>query len=164
MIQSIRQNVTWRAIPIAGLLGGTVFLLVAVLFSGWWLGVSPAVVLYYFASLVMGEAVLLEQSTLVLLVGVLVHFVLSIVFALIIAIVVHRWGIWVGIIGGAILGLSLYSINLFTVTIRLSWFPWFFTLNSGLLVLCHVLYGAVTGGVYEMLDQFDVSREAEATQ
>ncbi|MFN8449032.1 MAG: hypothetical protein U0521_10670 [Anaerolineae bacterium] len=46
-----------------------------------------------------------------IVVGVIVHYVLSFVFTLIITIVIHRWGLVVGIVGGALLGLALYGIN-----------------------------------------------------
>ena len=144
MIDAIQRNVAWRAIPIAGIAGGTAFLLIVILLSSAWLGVDSAMLLSYFASLVMGNGVLTNPSVLTLIVGIGVHYVLSIAFALIIALVVHRWGLWVGIGGGAILGLSLYAINLYTMTLM---FPWFYGINSALLVVGHVLYGAVVGAV-----------------
>jgi hypothetical protein len=158
MIDAIQRNVAWRAIPIAGIAGGTAFLLIVILLSSAWLGVDSAMLLSYFASLVMGNGVLTNPSVLTLIVGIGVHYVLSIAFALIIALVVHRWGLWVGIVGGAILGLSLYAINLYTMTLI---FPWFYAINSTLLVVGHVLYGAVVGAVYEMMDSFDEGLNVE---
>ncbi len=159
MLQAIRDNMTWRAVPIAGLAGGTAFLALVLVLAPAWLGVDDAVILYYFASLVMGTDVLVAQANLpVLLVGVLVHYVFSLLFGLLIAIVVHRWGLLVGIVGGAVLGASLYAINLYTMTLFV---PWFFAINSSLLFLAHVVYGAVTGGVYESLDRFDVGIQPE---
>ncbi len=154
MIQNLRENVAWRAIPLAGLAGGTIFLLTLLLLSPAWLGIDDAVILYYFASLIMGTDVLLEHNGGVLLVGIVVHYMLSILFAFLIALVVHRWGMAIGIIGGAILGASLYGINLYTMTL---FFPWFYAINSLLLLLGHVLYGAVVGGVYEAFDQYDIT-------
>ena len=61
----------------------------------------------------------------------------------------HRWGIIVGIIGGAIFGLALYLINFYTLTY---FFPWFFPLRSWMMMLSHVIYGATAGGVYEALE------------
>ena len=34
-------------------------------------------------------------------------------------------------------------------------FDWFFTLNNPVLVLSHVVFGAVAGGVYEAFDHYD---------
>ena len=154
MLQAIQKNVTWRAIPVAGLAGGSVFLLTNVVLSPLVLDVNPTLLLRYFAALVLGADVLTDTSTSAIIVGILVHYAFSMIFALVIAIVIHRWGLAVGIIGGAILGLSIYSINLYTMT---KYAEWFFAMNSSVLLLSHVLYGAVVGGVYEMLDHYDVA-------
>jgi hypothetical protein len=161
MIQAIQKNVTWKAIPIAGLAGGTLFLLAVLLLTPALLEVDSVVSLRYFAGLVMGRDAVSDPSSSVLIVGVLVHYVLSMLFALVVAVVVHRWGLLVGIIGGAVMGLCLYAINLYTLTY---FFEWFFAINSSVLLLAHVLYGAVVGGVYEMFDHFDLPLMKEATR
>ena len=158
MWQSIKRNVTWRAIPIAGLVAGTVFLLVNVVLTPLVLEVDSTLILRYFASLVMGPSVLTDNSALVVGVGILVHYVLSLLFTLVIAIVVHRWGLIVGLIGGAILGLAIYGINLYTFTL---FFEWFFAIHSNVLLLSHVLFGATAGAVYELFDHYDVPFELE---
>jgi hypothetical protein len=89
----------------------------------------------------------------VVVVGVIVHYALSILFALVIALVIHRGGLWFGIIGGAILGLAIYSINLYTMTV---FFEWFFAIHNTALLISHIVFGAVAGGVYEMFDHFDL--------
>lgn len=152
MIQAIQKNVSWRAIPIAGIAGGTVFLLTNIVLTPLLLDVDAVLVLRYFGALLLGSDVLLESGATAPVVGVILHYVFSIIFALLIAIVVHRWGLLVGIIGGAILGLSIYGINLYTMTV---FFEWFFAINSSVLLLSHLLYGVVTGGVYEMFDHYD---------
>jgi hypothetical protein len=107
----------------------------------------------YFAALLLGtEALTDDLGAGTILIGLGVHYLLSLLFSLVIAVVIHRWGLWVGLLGGAGLGLCLYLINLYTLT---TWAEWFFAFNSGVLLLSHVLYGAVVGGVYESLDRFD---------
>ncbi|NOG51836.1 MAG: hypothetical protein HND48_22185 [Chloroflexi bacterium] len=54
MLAALRRNVEWRAIPLAGLAGGTVYLVIVLIFSGGVLGLSPTVVLRYFGSLLPG--------------------------------------------------------------------------------------------------------------
>ncbi len=152
MLQAIQQNVAWRAIPFAGLIAGTVFLIMMLVLSPLLLQINPSIILRYFASLVMGTSALVTDNTSFLLVGVLVHYGLSLIFTLIIAIVVHKWGLGVGIVGGAILGLSFYGINLYAGTLI---FDWFFAIDSPLLVISHIVFGAVAGGVYETLDHYD---------
>ena len=152
MLDAIQRNVMWRAIPFAGLIAGTVFLLINVILSPLLLQIDATIILRYFASLTMGTEVLMTDNSNFLIVGLLTHYALSIVFTLVIAIVVHRWGLGVGIVGGAILGLSIYGINLYAGT---RFFEWFFAINSPLLALSHILFGAVAGGIYEMFDTYD---------
>lgn len=150
MIASIQKNVTWKAVLLAGFIGGIVFLAMNILFVQ---SISPSLLLRYIASLVMGSDVLVSTDSTVLIIGMIIHFGLSLVFALIITIVIHRWGLLVGIIGGGILGLSLYEINLYTLT---RFFPWFFAINTTMLLISHVVFGMVVGGIYELFDHFDL--------
>jgi hypothetical protein len=159
MLHAIRRNVTWRAIPFAGLAAGTAHLLVNLILTPVMLDVQPGVPLRYMGSLVLGEGALTEPGILPLAVGVVVHYVLSILFALLIAIVVHRWGLLVGIVGGALLGLAIYAINFYTMTL---FFDWMFAINSSVAVIAHLVFGAVAGGVYETYDHFDLPLQEKA--
>jgi len=159
-MNSILRHVTWRAVLISGLVAGTLFLLADVVLAPAILKVDAGLTLKYFAALVLGSKVLTQSGATILITGVIVHYVLSLVFALVIAIVVHRWGMVVGIIGGAILGVAIYGINLYTVTLL---FPWFFAINSTVILLCHAIFGAVAGGVYEMFDHYDLPITAPST-
>jgi hypothetical protein len=75
-----------------------------------------------------------------------------------IAVVIHRWGLLVGIIGGGIMGIAIYLLNLYFFTVL---FEWFFAINSSVLLLSHILFGATAGGVYELFDQYDTRFELE---
>src|SRR5690606_21498005 len=100
-----------------------------------------------------GEGVLPPPSSfdpLVVLVALLVHFVLSVLYACILAFIIHRGGLLAGIIGGALFGLALYAINYYTFSF---FFPWFFSLRSWMVVAAHGLFGAIAGGVYEALER-----------
>ncbi len=147
------RHITWRAVLISGLVAGTLFLLLNVILAPSILQVDAALMLRYFAALVLGSDVLTQSGSNVLIVGIVVHYVLSLAFALVIAIVVHRWGLLVGVIGGAVLGLAIYSINIYTLTV---FFQWFFAINSTVILLSHVLFGAVAGGIYELFDHYDL--------
>lgn len=152
MLDALRRNVMWRAIPFAGLAAGTVHLLTNVILMPLIYDLDPTLLLRYFASLVLGSNILTDHQSLYLIIGIVVHYVLSILFTLVIAIVVHRWGLLVGIVGGAILGVAIYLINLYALT---AVFQWFYAINNTALLISHVLFGAVAGGVYELLDRYD---------
>ena len=152
-MNSLFRHVTWRAVLVSGLVAGTLFLLTDLVFAPLVTQTSATVTLRYFAALVLGSKVLTQSGAGILAVGVVVHYVLSLVFALVISLVVHRWGMLVGIVGGAIMGVAIYGINLYTLTV---FFPWFFAINSTVILLCHAIFGAVAGGVYEMFDHYDL--------
>lgn len=148
----MRQLVDWRAALLSGLVSGAVFLLLNILLVPALLGGNAWIVLRYIASILLGTGVLPPPATfdpLVLIVGILVLFAMSILFAAILAIIIHRWGLLVGIGVGALYGLAVYAINYYTLTL---FFPWLFVMNSWVIALCHVIYGAVAGGVYEALE------------
>lgn len=159
MIQSIRENVTWWSIPLAAVVAGTVFLVCNAILTPIMLDVDSALVLRYTGALVLGTDALTESGVTVPIVGVVVHYVLSLLFTIVIAIVVHRWGLLVGIVGGAVLGLAIYGINMYTLTL---FFEWFFAIHSPVLAISHVLFGAFAGGIYEVFDRYDEPLMGEA--
>lgn len=159
MFAALRRNVTWWAILVAGLAGGTVHLLVNIVLMPLWLGISPALFLRYVGALVLGPDVLVGSGAGVVFVGLVVHYILSLIMAAVIALVVHRWGMLVGLVGGAILGLAFYGINYYTLTL---FFPWFFAANTPIILfISHLLFGLTAGGVYEWFDQFDLPINGE---
>ncbi|MDZ7266473.1 MAG: hypothetical protein ONB48_03630 [candidate division KSB1 bacterium] len=147
----MRQLVDWRAAWRAGLLSGLLCLAVNMLLTSVYVG-SPWVVIRLVASLVLGERVLPPPATFdatVFVVALVVHLGLSLGYACLIAYVLHRWGLLVGIAGGAVLGLALYAINFYTVSF---FFPWFFPMRSWIMALSHALFGACAGGLYEAME------------
>ena len=148
----LRQVVDWSAVFWAGLISGTIFLLLNIGLSIITDG-SPWEMSRYTAATVMGGDVLLETgfSLVPFLVGLGIHLVLSLVFAALIAIVIHRWGLIVGIVGGALFGLAFYAINFFTVSTMFD-FTWFYLLRNPVMALSHIIFGALAGGIYEALE------------
>jgi hypothetical protein len=144
----MRQIVDWRAAVWAGGVAGLVFLVFNLFITPFLAGGNAWVVLRLLASIVLGQGVLAPPATFdltVLIVALLTHFILSLGFALLLAYILHRWGLIVGIVGGAILGLLLYAINFYTLTF---FFPWFFAMRSWPVIVSHIIFGANAGGVY----------------
>lgn len=148
----LRQLVDWRAAAWSGLVAGTVFLAINWIAIPRMLGMDGGVMVRYFASTVLGAEVLDPQrdlSTAAVGAALGSHFVLSFAAAALLAIIIHRYGLVVGILGGALFGLALYVINIYTLTYFL---PWFFALEGKPFMLAHVVFGAFAGGAYEALE------------
>ncbi len=145
------QVMDWSSAVLAGVIAGTMFILALAFVAPIVFEFSAWVYIRLMASLFLGEAILAPPSTFdgtALAVALVTHFVLSILFSISIAFVFHRWGLWVGVLGGALFGLALYGINFFAMN---HFFPWLIQMRGVDMLLGHILFGAVAGGVYEAL-------------
>jgi len=101
------------------------------------------------AAMLMGPAVLPPPSTAqwdILLVATLIHFALSIAYALAPALLAARLPAWPTIIVGALYGLGIYVVNMYGFT---AIFPWFSVARGGVTLLTHLVFGiGLTGGCW----------------
>jgi hypothetical protein len=149
----LRQVMDWRAALWTGLIAGTLFLVAALIIYPLATGASPWVLVRFIAAIILGQEVLVPINTFnagVTVVALLAHYTLSILYTLIIAFIVHRWGILLAVIVGALTGLAFYLINFFTFSL---FFEWFSLARDWSFLVVHVLFGAVAGGIYELLEQ-----------
>lgn len=150
---TLRLVMDWRAAIIAGLLaGGLTMLLWMILWTLMTAG-SAWTPFHQAAAILLGQDVLTPSQTLnpqIVLTGLVVHLFLSVVYAIILAFIIHRWGLVVGVLGGALFGLALYFINYYTFT---ALFPWFFPARSWIILVGHIFFGATAGGIYEVLER-----------
>ena len=105
------------------------------------------------AAIVMGREVLPPPATFdagVLIVAMMVHFMLSLVYAFIFAWIVGRWHttMTVAAIGGLLFGLVIYAVNFYGFT---AVFPWFAEARNWITVLAHAIFGVTLGIVYRPL-------------
>lgn len=148
----LRQLVDWRAAFWAGLISGGVFFLLNILVAPLVLGSNPHTMVRLTASIALGEAILPPPATFhagALLVAVLSNTVLCLAFGLLVAYVIHRGGLIMGLCGGAALGLALYGIVFYTLTL---FYPWFFAYRGWVMIFHHLILGALAGGIYEWLE------------
>jgi len=149
----VRHLMDWKAAVIAGLIAGAIFLLVLLVAYPLVTGGTPWTVFRFMGAIILGESVLPPPTTFdagVVVTAVLLHFILSVIYTLVLAFIVHRWGILISVIGGALFGLALYLINFFTFTM---FFPWFYPARAWPFSVVHILFGAIAGGVYELLEK-----------
>lgn len=149
----LRQVMDWRAAVFAGLIAGAIFLVSLLIIYPVATGGSPWILLRMIAAVVLGQGALTPinaPSGSVAVVAVLLHFVLSLLYTLIVAFVVHRWGVLLAVLVGGLIGLAIYLINVFTFTI---FFDWFTLAREWPFLVVHILFGAVAGGIYELLEK-----------
>lgn len=147
------QIMDWPAAVVAGLVSGSITLLIVLIGYPLATGGTPWTVFRYIAAIVLDQRILPPPTSfdaMAFLAGLAIHLALSVFYTVILALVIHRWGIAVGIVGGALFGVALFLINLFTLT-RL--FEWFHPLRSWSFLLLHAIFGAVAGGLYELLER-----------
>ena len=105
------------------------------------------------AAIVMGEGVLPPPPTfdlVIVMVGMMVHFVLSIVLGLILgwAIAKMHLGMAMAILVGLVFGLLVYLVNFYLMT---GLFPWFAMARNAITISSHLVFGGVLGGVYRAM-------------
>ncbi|TAK12415.1 MAG: hypothetical protein EPO32_08980 [Anaerolineae bacterium] len=146
--QRFRQLVDWRAAAWAGLASGLFSLLVNSALTGIALG-NPWLFVRMNAGILLGVGAVDSTagfSAGIAVAGALVYLMFSLLFGALVAFIVHRWGIAVGILGGAGIGLALYVLAVYGLS---ALYPWFYELRNWMMLVSTVVYGAVAGGLYE---------------
>ena len=149
----VRHVMDWKAAVLAGLIAGAVFLVVLLIAYPLATGGTPWTIFRFIGAMILGEAVLPPPTSFdagIVITAVIVHFTLAVLYTLVLAFIVHRWRLLVSVIGGALFGLALYLINFFTFTY---FFAWFYPARAWPFSLVHILFGAVAGGIYELLEK-----------
>lgn len=93
------------------------------------------------AAVILGADVLPPPSTPrwdILLAATLIHFALSIAYALIPAALVGRLATRSAMVGGALYGLTIYAINMYGFTLL---FPWFAIARDWVTLATHLVFG-----------------------
>jgi hypothetical protein len=145
-----RSDINWSAAARAGAIGGAVFLaldMVLTSLSGGSGSESPRLI----AAIVLGDKVLSPSASIfpsVMLVGLIVHVVLSMLYGLPISALVHRTGLATASLLGSIAGLGLYVLNFYVFT---SVFPWFANARTWVTVLVHLVFGFVVACSYTLM-------------
>ena len=135
---------------VAGIGAGVIATLAQLLL--WWLNQIPLAETLFrdarlTAALLMGGAVLPPPSTAqwdILLVATLIHFALSVAYALLPAHLAGSLNTGPALLAGALYGLAIYVVNLYGLTVL---FPWFAVARDWVTVLAHIVFGiALVGG------------------
>jgi hypothetical protein len=102
------------------------------------------------AAIVLGPGVLPPPASFdrqIILIATLVHFALSIAYALMLAWLIADLRIRTSLLTGAAFGLSLYTVNMYGFT---TVFPWFASSRDWITAVAHLVFGMVLAAVYRI--------------
>ncbi len=154
-----RRMPDWRAAAIAGIAAGVVYLFVE-LIALWLMGESPWGPPRMIAAIVMGRDVLSQAvpGAGAVLAALVVHFVLAILFGLILAGIMAPFSFdssfGMASLAGALFGVAVYVIDFYGMT-RV--FPWFAEARGSLSFLAHMVFGLVAADAYRKLEKKEAS-------
>lgn len=100
------------------------------------------------AAIVMGRSVLDTSGGFdprVMGVATLVHAMLSLVYAAVLARLVHSLSCVAALLAGGAFGLLLYGVNLYGFT---AIFPWFIPVRGAITLIAHLVFGITAAAVY----------------
>ncbi len=139
----------FKSFFLAGFIGGLVFVLLEMLMVSLFLHGSPWGPPRMIAAIVMGKAVLPPPGTFdvqIVLVALVVHFILSFIYAMVIGLVVSKMSyglaVFIGLLGGGL----LYIINFYGFT---EIYPWFANARNGVTIFNHLLFGLLAAAVFK---------------
>jgi uncharacterized membrane protein YagU involved in acid resistance len=137
-----------RAAALAGLIAGLVFLVLEMVMVPLFLGDSAWAPPRMIAAIVMGEAVLPPPATFdagIVMAALALHFPLSIIYAVVLAMIVHRFALGTALAVGILFGIALYVVNFYGFT---AVFPWFAMARNWVSIFAHAVFGAVAAWTY----------------
>ena len=144
----------WRAMIWAGVMAGITSTLIEVLL--WLLFTDDFPVILYrdarlTAAMVLGSSVLSPAATFdvgVMLMATLIHFMISITCAVLLALFTARLDIIPAPLAGIGFGIALYVVNLYGFT---AIFPWFAQTRGWITLIAHGVFGLTAILVYRWL-------------
>jgi len=156
------KSLDWKAAIWAGVVAGIVFMMLEMLLVQFLQPMSMWGPPRMIAAIAMGPNVLPPPDTfdfMVLMVAMIIHFVLSIAYALILGWIVSRWDMGLGgaSIVGLVFGLVIYVINFYGFT---AVFPWFAEARGWIAIFSHAMFGLALGLVYQPVERHDAERTA----
>jgi len=112
------------------------------------------------ASIAMGSRVVATSAPFtfdIFFIGMLVHFVLSILYAVILGMIIRNRQPGAAVLVGAIFGLALYGLHFYGLAMV---YPWVANARGWIAVAAHVLFGVSAAWMYNHLHVRELMREA----
>lgn len=146
----------WLPVLYAGVAAG-IFSTVAQIILWWLFWDELPSILYrdarFAAAIILGEGILPPPATLdwyVMFIATLLHFGLSIAYAIILSWLIRGIDITNSLIAGGLYGLGLFLMNMYGFVMI---FPWFVDTRDWITVTAHIAFGVSAAGVYKVLSR-----------
>ena len=146
-----RGRLDLRAAVWAGIIAGMIFMMLEMVLVFMFMGQSPWGPPRMIAAILLGKEVLPPPDTFdegIMAVAMVVHFPLSVAYAILLAALMPGAGRGATVWGGAVFGLILYLVNFYLFT---GIFPWFAMARNWVSVFNHIMFGLVAGWAYASL-------------
>ena len=103
------------------------------------------------AAIVLGPGALAEAfgSATIWTAATVVHFLLSVVYALLLGFVIHRHAMPPALLAGVVFGSALYALNMHAFTLL---YPWFVQARDPITLAAHAVFGLTAAFVYRRVD------------
>ncbi len=145
------EGFDWSASGWAGLIAGGAFIVIQTSFTSLFNGDANVDAIRQIAAIALGKSVLPAPSpftALVFMAAMGVHMIMSLIYARVLAAIVHGKPAERAILIGAGFGAILYVINFYAFT---NVFPWFAVSRGWITLFSHIVFGVLAAGVYEWL-------------
>lgn len=156
----VEGGMDWGAAGWAGLAAGAAFVLLQT-FSGLVFGEGgSSEAVRRLASVALGESVLSVETPftgLIFFAAAIVHTPLSLIYARVLAAMIHKLRMATALAVGAAFGAALYFLNYYVVS---DFFPWFISARGAEALVSHLVFGLLAAGVYKRLTRRQRIRKA----
>ena len=158
------QALNWKAVIVAGLVAGLVFMMLEMALVGTIRGKSPWGPPRMIAAMVMGKDVLPPPATFdmgIVMVAMMIHIPLSVLMAAILGWAISHWrlNLMMSLVVGTVFGLLVYFIDFYVMT---AVFPWFAMARGGISIFAHAMFGLVLGWTYHAVAKPERAHERAA--
>lgn len=145
------HSIDWSAAIWAGVIAGIVFMMMEMLLMPMF-GFAPSMWAppRMIAAIGLGKDVLPPPASfdlMVVMVAMVIHFMTSILFAIVVASVIRNLGMGAAIAVGVVAALLLYGFVFYIMTAG-PW-PWFAMARNWVNILTHIVFGAIVAWWYK---------------
>ncbi len=141
-------TINWKSAIWAGVIAGLIFMMLEMIMVPLFLGGSPWAPPRMIAAIILGEIVLPPPATFefgIFMSALVLHMALSIIYAIVIAFLVKNMTLGKALAVGAAVGLIIYFVNFYGMTVL---FPWFAMARNWVSAVAHVSFGIGAAWAY----------------